>query len=371
MNTNRGTSVGAPSLGSTVLRNLGIVLTAAALAAACVRAAGEVPLDGEDPPRLPSPTTTTPLPVTATTTAPTTTTTTTPPKERLVVSGVGDTNLDPNYIPSFRTRGYEDAFTGLQDVFLKDDLTIVNLECAAATSGRPVKTVFNFNCDVAALPVLRAAGVEVANLANNHSGDFGEEALVETRANVAAAGIAPVGAGANRFQAHQPALFHIKGWRVAVLGFGGVIPSQGWIATDEDPGMAGDDLDSMVASVRAAKAIADLVFVTVHWGVERDSTPRPDDVARARALIDAGADGIFGHHPHRLQPLEFYAGKPIAWSLGNFVWPRLSDAGATTAIAQVVIDPDGSITACLVPAFIERDGHPVLRVSYLGPCTWE
>jgi poly-gamma-glutamate synthesis protein (capsule biosynthesis protein) len=289
-----------------------------------------------------------------------------------VVSGVGDTNLDPNYIPVFRSEGYEHAFTGLQDVFLNDDLTIVNLECAAATSGRPVKTLYNFNCDVAALPALRGAGVEVANLANNHSGDFGVEALLETRKNVQDAGLTPVGVGADVDEAHQPAVLDINGWRVAVLGFGGVIPWESWVATDEHPGMAsGDDTEAILTAVRAADEIADLVFVSIHWGVELDLTPRPDDIDRARAMIDAGADGIFGHHPHRLQPLEFYDGKPIAWSLGNFVWPRLSDAGATTAVAQFIVEPDGTISACLIPTFIESSGHPVLQVEYQGLCVWD
>ncbi len=308
---------------------------------------------------------------TSTTSTTTTTTTTEAPKGRLVISGVGDTNLDPNYISAFRSKGYEYAFSGLQDIFLEDDLTIVNLECAAATVGRPLDKAFTFNCDLDALPVMRAAGVEVANLGNNHSGDWGEEALVETRANVEAAGIAAVGTGANAAEAHEPAIFDINGWTIAVLGFGGVVPWQDWIATEDDPGMAdGDTIATMVAAVEAADEVADLVFVSIHWGVELDTKPRREDIERAQAMIDAGADGIFGHHPHRLQPLEFYDGKPIAWSLGNFVWPKLSQAGATTAVAQFIVEPDGTIEACLIPTFIESSGHPVLQVHYHGLCEW-
>jgi poly-gamma-glutamate synthesis protein (capsule biosynthesis protein) len=127
----------------------------------------------------------------------------------------------------------------------------------------------------------------------------------------------------------------------------------------------------MVAAVEAADARADLVFVTIHWGVELDLQPRPEDVARAHALIEAGADAIFGHHPHRLQPMEIHEGRPIFWSLGNFVWPRLSAAGAASGIAQVVVEPDGTVGACLVPVDIESDGHPVVTVELTGPCTWK
>lgn len=356
-----------------MLRNLIAIAIFSLLASACAGVLAESP--AEAPPTISGPTTTS-VPSTATTanvstTAPPTTTTE-PPKGRVVISGAGDTNVDPNYIPAFRTHGYELALSGLQNVFLLDDLTIINLECAAATTGKPTKTVFNFNCDVNALPVLAAGGVEVANLANNHSGDYGKEALLETHANVAGAGMAPVGVGSDGVEANRPAIFEANGWRIAVLGFGGVIPGDSWIAAENRPGMAsGDDTEAMVAAVRAADEVADLVFVSIHWGVELDTVPRPEDIERAHALIDAGADGIFGHHPHRLQPLEFYNGKPIAWSLGNFVWPRLSDVGATTAVAQFIVEPDGSISACLIPTFIESSGHPVLQVDYQGPCVWK
>lgn len=306
--------------------------------------------------------------------APTVTTAATAPagaKQRLVISGAGDTNLDPNYIPAFRTEGYGYAFTGLQDLFTKDDLTVVNLECAASALGAKVPKEFNFNCDPAGLPVMKAAGVEVANLANNHSGDYGPAALLDTRANVVAAGLAPVGVGKDDVEAETPAFFTVKGWKIAVVGLGGVIPDPSWVAGPDKPGMAdGDTTERMVAAVQRAKAQADLVIVVIHWGVELDTTPRADDVERARAMIDAGADIIFGSHSHRLNPLDTIAGKPVAWGLGNFVWPRLSDAGAKTAVAQVIVEPDGTMTSCLVPTFIERDGHPVVQVPYQGECRW-
>jgi poly-gamma-glutamate capsule biosynthesis protein CapA/YwtB (metallophosphatase superfamily) len=152
-----------------------------------------------------------------------------------------------------------------------------------------------------------------------------------------------------------------KGWRIAVLGFGGVVPAADWLAGPGRPGMAsGDDVAAMTAAVRAAAAQADLVFVTVHWGVELDTRPRPDDVARAHALIDAGADGIFGHHAHRLQPLGAYGGRPVAWGLGNFVWPTLSDAGSRSAVAEFVVEPDGAVHGCLLPVRITAPGHPEL-----------
>ncbi|HEX9822815.1 MAG TPA: CapA family protein [Actinomycetota bacterium] len=285
-----------------------------------------------------------------------------PERGRLVIHGTGDVNLDPAYIPNLAANGYAYAWSGLNGLFRRDDLTVVNLECAASELGSPVEKEFNFRCDPAALPVMRRAGVEVANLGNNHSGDFGPEALVDTVANVEAAGIEAVGAGANEVAAARPAIFRLNGWKVAVLGFGGVVPASDWIAAPGHPGMAdGDDIPSMVRAVRQADRIADLVFVSIHWGIELDTTPRADDVERAHAMIDAGADGIFGHHSHRLNPLEHYRGRPVAWGLGNFVWPNFSAEGATTAVAEFVVSPGGKVRGRLLPASIESAGHPVLQ----------
>jgi capsule synthesis protein PGA_cap len=297
--------------------------------------------------------------------APTVATTPPPPvRGALVVHGTGDVNVDPNYIPNFQTYGYQYAWSGLGGLFQRDDLTIVNLECAVSNEGTAVPKEFNFRGDPAALPVMRAAGVEVANLGNNHSQDFGPDALIDSRANLLANDIAPVGAGADAKEAHRPALFDLNGWRVAVIGFGGVVPTPDWIAGPGHPGMAdGDDIPSMVAAVKAADEVADIVIVMIHWGVELDTQPRAEDVERAHAMIDAGADAIFGGHSHRLNPMGTYRERPIFWSLGNFVWPNHSHDGSVTAVAQVRISPDGVFTGALLPAFIEDAGHPVLGTT--------
>lgn len=296
-----------------------------------------------------------------TTTTPSTTTSTQPAKGWLVIHGSGDVNLDPGYIPALAAEGWDHAWSGLNGLFLEDDLTVVNLECAPSDLGSPEPKEFVFRCPPEALPSLASNGVEVANLGNNHSGDFGKEALVDGRANLLANGVTPVGAGSNADEAGAPALFEIEGWTIAVVGFGGVFPNDSWVASDDTPGMRdGDDTESMVEAVEAASAVADLVIVTIHWGVELDTTPRPDDVERAEAMIAAGADIIFGHHSHRLQPLGVIDGSPVFWSLGNFVWPTFSDPSSTSAVARAVVAPDGTIEGCLIQAMIESPGHPVL-----------
>ena len=338
---------------------LSLALPAAALAAVLLTACGTSTVVAGDP--TPGP------PAAPASGAPTPATSSTPldpaaqQRQRIVVSGTGDVNLDPEYVPALRAEGYEHAWSGLDGLFGEDDLTVINLECPVSQRGTLVPKEFNFRCDPAALPAARAAGVEVANLANNHSGDYGPVALLDSVELVREAGIAPVGVGADSRAANTPAVVEVGGWTVAVLGFGGVVPAADWLATDSRPGMAdGDDIEAMTEAIRRADEGADLVFVSIHWGKELDTEPQPEDVERAEAMIDAGADGIFGHHSHRLQPLGEHAGRPIAWGLGNFVWPRNSEAGARTAVAQFVVEPDGSVTGCLLPADIVTSGHPVL-----------
>ncbi len=292
-----------------------------------------------------------------------------PTKRRLVINGVGDVNVDPAYIPAFNERGYEHALSGLDGLFLDDDLTVINLECPASELGTRVPKQFNFRCDVAALPILRQLGVDVASQANNHSLDYGPDALLDSMANLLTAGIAPVGGGVDVAEANRAAVFRRRGWTVAVVGFGGVIPSPNWLATEDRPGMSdGDTVASMVAAVEAADRLADVVVVTIHWGKELQTGPPPDDVVRAEAMIDAGADAVFGHHPHRLNELGWYRDRPIFWSLGNFVWPRLSAAGSDSAVAQVIVHPDGTVDACLLDVTIVSHGHPELDDPSIRSC---
>lgn len=315
------------------------------------------------------PTTTSTVPYVDTATTVTTALPPVRPRETLIIHGIGDVALDPVYIPTFPSEGYGYAWSGLDGIFQRDDLTVINMECAVSDLGDPVPKAFNFRCDPAALPSALEAGIDVASLANNHALDFGREALVDSVANLRAAGIHPVGAGSNYEEAYRPALLEIRGWKIAVLGFGGVLSTRAWLATEDRPGIAsGDDRADMVAAVERAAEVADLVIVTIHWGMQLDTQPRPDDIAHAEAMVAAGADIIFGHHQHRVGPLGEIDGKPVAWGLGHIVWRRINPVSAQTTVAKVVVHPDGTMGACLMPAEIVRHGHPVFVGQTPGHC---
>jgi hypothetical protein len=284
------------------------------------------------------------------------------PKGKLLIHGTGDVSLDPSYIPAFQTNGYGWAWSGLDGLFDRDDLTIINHECPSTDVVAPLDKTFVFRCDPEALDEARRAGVDVASLANNHGFDQGPQGLLASIRNIEREGIVPVGAGTSQEKADAPAYIEVKGWRVAVVGVGEVTDPDSQVAVGNEIGTSvGHDFPRALAAIRGAEADADLVIVVIHWGLELDTQPRAYQVDQAHRMIDAGADVIFGSHAHRLQPMDTYEGKPIFYGLGNFVWPRFSSEGSATAVAQVIVRPDGEIVGRMLPATIVSDGHPVLN----------
>jgi hypothetical protein len=277
----------------------------------------------------------------------------------LVIHHVGDVNLDPSQLSSASVADPTNAWSGVRDTFAEADLVLVNLECAATDGGAPLDKQFVFRCDLDALPAMRDAGVDVATLANNHTGDFGVPGIVDGLRNVEAAGMVGVGVGAHEDEAYRPRIVDVQGWRIAIVGFGGVVPTPDWTARGAAPGQAtGYDPARMAEAIEVAAADADLVIATVHWGEEGAFTPRPEDRVKADAMIAAGADVVFGHHAHRLQPLERVGDVPVFWNLGNFVWPSRSEDASRTAVATFTVEPDGRTEACLRPFRIDEGGVP-------------
>lgn len=286
----------------------------------------------------------------------------TPSKRPLVIHATGDVSLDPTYIPAFRTNGYDWAWTGMDGLFQRDDLTIINHECPSTDIVAPIPKTFSFRCDPAALPIAKRYGVDVANLGNNHGYDQGPDALLDSIRNIERAGLIAIGAGEDAQDADAPRYVEVKGWRIGLVGVDEVLDPIDQVATANEPGTAvGHDFPRALAAIREAAAIADLVIVVIHWGVELDTQPRDYQVDEAHRMIDAGADMIFGHHAHRLQPMDTYHGRPIFYGLGNFVWPNFSVAGSTTAVAEVTVSAQGELRGRLLPAYITGPGHPVLR----------
>lgn len=243
-------------------------------------------------------------------------------RDVITIAFAGDMIMEGSIEEAMNKHGANYPFLQVQDELQKVDYAIVNLETAVTKRGTVYSKEYNFRTGPESLQGLIQAGFNMVSLANNHTNDYGEEGLLDTIDYLDEVGLDYVGAGKNSDQAYAAKFIEIKDKQIAILGFSRVLPNVSWYAGESKPGIAsGYQLERMVQIISEVKADADYVFVYMHWGVERNQTPEPYQKNDARAMIDAGADGIFGSHAHVIQGLDFYNGKPIAYSLGNFLFP--------------------------------------------------
>lgn len=228
------------------------------------------------------------------------------------------------------------------------DITVVNEEFPFSTRGTqaPDKQ-FTFRADPSYVSVFLDMGVDVASLANNHALDYGTEALSDTFATLDEAGIPYAGAGDTRERAARPIYLERGGKTIGVLAASRVIPVVSWNIDNQQPGMfCTYDSAQLVAAIQEAKGSCDYVVVYVHWGVERKNTPEEYQRQLARDYIDAGADLVVGSHPHVPQGIEYYNGKPVVYSLGNFIF---NSSGADTYALKAVITAQGTTELTVIP----------------------
>ncbi|CAM3398521.1 MULTISPECIES: CapA family protein [Paenibacillus] len=275
-------------------------------------------------------------------------------EERVVLHFAGDSLFSGKVENALKQHGYDYPYRHLGTAFLDDDLTVLNLETPVTTRGvAAANKQFVFKSSPDVLPALRAAGVEAVNLANNHILDQGQEGLLDTLKHLDDHEIRYVGAGRNEKEAFAAQYFELKGMTVALLGFSRVLPETTWYALENRPGVAGaydHVLPKAVEAIAAARQKADLVIVIPHWGQELHKTPDANQINLSRAFIEAGADLIIGGHPHVLQGLEQYKGKWIAYSTGNFIFTKSSNADTwKTAVFQASCNKQGACDIKLTP----------------------
>lgn len=228
------------------------------------------------------------------------------------------------------------------------DITMVNLEFPFSLRGTKMEDKqYTFRADPARVTILNEMGIDVVSLANNHTLDFGTEALLDTIATLDNAQILSVGAGADLEQAKSPATMNVNGKSIAFLGASRVIPVTEWNATKYSPGVFTTyDPTALIEEIKLAKQTNDFVVVYVHWGIEKKEYPEEYQREMAKQYIDAGADIVIGSHPHVLQGIEYYNGKAIVYSLGNYIFGHTIDR---TYLLDVQIDADNTYQLRVVP----------------------
>ena len=238
---------------------------------------------------------------------------------------------------------------GLRSAIADADLFMANQEFPFSGRGTPMADKqFTFRLPPERMPLLQEIGPDIVTLANNHVLDYGQDALLDTCLLLDQAGILRVGAGADLEDAKRPEIIEIKGRKIGFLGASRVMPVGSWAAGSSHPGVFPTyDPAPLLESIRALRASCDYLVVYVHWGIERETTPKEYQRELARQYIDAGADLVVGSHPHVLQGIEYYKGKPILYSLGNFVF---GSSIPETMLVQVELNPGGGAALKLVPA---------------------
>jgi poly-gamma-glutamate synthesis protein (capsule biosynthesis protein) len=222
-------------------------------------------------------------------------------------------------VPTIVSTGHPGA---MRDLISSADLALANMEESAPThfSFHPHGTVFTG--DPALIAGIARAGIDVASVASTHIGDGGRAGILQTMAGLKKYGIVPFGAGPNLAAARQPAIFERGGVKVAILGYDG-ISSRYYGASASTIGDAPLKAAYIKADVAAARAAgAQVVIVFPHWGIEYTFGPSAAQQRLAHVMIDSGADMVIGNHPHWVQSVEIYKGKPIWYSLGNFTFDQ-------------------------------------------------
>jgi len=252
-------------------------------------------------------------------------------------------------------------------IFKEADILFGNLESPLSDKGERQVCNSGRKIKPEKLSSLIDAGFDLMSFANNHHLDHGDQAFFDTIARLTAKNIAVVGAGQNIDEARKPVILERKGVKVAFLAYSSVLPigyearpdrpgsapmraSTFYEQVDRDPGSPPkiitlankEDLAAMVNDISKVKSLADVVIMSIHWGVHYV----PGLVAMyqkevAYAAIDAGVDLILGHHPHILKGIEAYKGKVIFYSLGNFVMPaKAGHINPTRILYNVKVDQE-------------------------------
>lgn len=276
----------------------------------------------------------------------------------VLVAAVGDVMLARTVPQRIAAHGPGWPWEKIGPLMEQADIRFCNLECAVTARGLAVPKRYSFRADPALTGnVLAAAGFSVASLANNHTYDNGTQGLSDTLAAVREMGIAGPGAGATREEAIAPRIVTVRGLKIAFVAYTCWTP-EAYLPGEAGPRLATVDDATFTGELRAAKAGADFLVVSLHWGKEYSPVPTQSQRDLAYMAIDAGADLVIGHHPHVAQPVEIYRDRPILYSLGNCLFDRSGPQHSNGLLALVRFAP-GRVTLEGQIRLRQEDARPI------------
>ncbi|MDR2421170.1 MAG: CapA family protein [Oscillospiraceae bacterium] len=274
-----------------------------------------------------------------------------PPPPPVVIAVAGDVLTGERIGPRIEAGEYGSVLDEeTATLFREADIAVVNLETSVSERGSPADKTYTFRSPPENLAFLRDyLGIDAVSLANNHTLDYGRDAFRDTLEHTRRYGMAPFGAGGSLAEAAAPYIAEAGRLKIAFFASNQILPAASWAAgadtagqlVTKDPG----NLGALADGILSARETCDYIIVYMHWGIERDTLPNDVQKRTARALIDLGADIVIGAHPHVIQSFEYYNGKPIAYSLGNFIF---NSRNPETAALFITLD-GGEVSLRVVP----------------------
>ncbi len=249
--------------------------------------------------------------------------------------------MPANWITDIMKTNPDSVFVNLDSILSQADFNIVNLESPATDTGEPFpqkKYLYKFPPDF--IKVFKRHNINVFLLANNHMMDYGEEGLFSTINAIKSAGCYYAGAGEDLEEASKGMILEKDGMKIGILNFAMTFPLE-FYAKKHKPGIAPGYPGNVLPQVRKMKKKVDFLIVAFHFGAEKMDTPKDYQIEMAKRCIKNGADLVFGHHPHRVQPAEVYRDRLIFYSLGNFIFGSYS-RNANGAFLHLEIKDDSA-----------------------------
>ena len=262
---------------------------------------------------------------------------------------VGDVMMDSHIARYIQSHGVDYPWEDVQTFLTDATFAIANLETSVSTRGESTKPErFGFRSHPDTLQGLVNAGIDIVSTANNHILDYGPDAHLDTLEHLESYNIHQMGSGETISQAEAPVMMVHQGQNLCFIGYSDILPKRSWEAKEDRQGVASlkpPHLPRVYQKIESLKSdgTCDQLFMNIHWGYEYSDYYSKKQRRLARSFIDHGVDGIIGHHPHVLQGMELYKGKPILYSLGNFVFLVGSKEARNTGVFLLDFE-DGNFT---------------------------
>lgn len=255
---------------------------------------------------------------------------------------VGDLLLDRGVRKQIEIKGVAALFKNVKKEFSKADAVVANLECPVTTNTTPINKKYIFRAEPKWLKDVRESGITHLIMANNHTCDQGRNGIKETYVNLISNNLIPVGYGTNQEDACKPIIIEKEGMKVALFS-SVLLTLENWTYLPDSLGICQASVEDLKDRIKKFKKVNKdcRIVIILHWGAEFQETPLLEQRQQAEELIDAGADAIIGHHPHVIQQKSIYKGKPIFYSLGNFVFDQEYEAATKALMVELIFSNKG------------------------------